>query len=182
MDNSLDKTIQTQTGEQLANSIVYSTDGKSVFLAYGCPYLTLCQAQGAGGLLRVGLESGQVETLIPYGVYAVTFSADQNAFAIEGEQRPQSGQVSNGQYQAQTTYTSPMGNGALEGAAITPDGQLFFSGNGMGLHAWDAASGKMVALVKGSMGGYGEIQVTTDQKVVLIANGLVFLWGVRVGQ
>ncbi len=74
-----------------------------------------------------------------------------------------------------------MGNGALGGAAITPDGQLFFSGNGFGLHVWNAANGEMLTLIKGANSSYGSMWVTPDQRMLLVAswNGLVSLWGVR---
>ncbi len=182
-DSSLMKTIPTQTGEWLANSITFSLDGKSVLLAYGCPYVETCPAHGAGDLRRVDLESGQAETLIPYSVYSLSLSADQSAFAIDSARHPQSGRVSQGQYQTQLSYTSPIGNGALAGAALTPDGQYLFSGNGAGLHAWNAASGEMLALRKGSRLSYGFMEVTPDQKMILIAqqNGLVSLWGVPAG-
>ncbi len=183
-DRRLLKSIETQTGEWLANSIAFSPDGKSVLLAYGCPYVEVCPAHGAGDLRRVHLESGGIETLIVYPIYSIQFTPDQSAFALEGAQRPQSGRVNGGQYQIQSTYTSPMGNGALGGAAITPDGELFFSGNRFGLHVWKAASGEMLALCKGSRSPYGDMWVTPDQKMIVISqsDGLVSLWGVPTGQ
>ncbi|RPI27529.1 MAG: hypothetical protein EHM70_17745 [Chloroflexota bacterium] len=182
-DGRLLKSIPTQTGESLAHSIAFSPDGKSALLATGCLHAN-CPGQGQGDLRRVDLESGQITTLLDQPVYSVEFSADQNAFAVYSFQGIQTGQVSDGQYQARVTYTSPMGTGALVGTAITPDGQLFFSGNGFGLHAWNATSGEMLALCGSGSMSYGDIWVTPDQRIVLIAswNGLVSFWGVSVGQ
>lgn len=182
-DGHLLKSIPTQTGEWLAHSIVFSPDGKSVLLGTGCPY-SFCPGQGQGDLRRVVLESGQITTLLAQPVYSVSFSADQNAFAAYSVQGIQTGQVSEGQYQERLTYSSPMGNGVLSGTAITPDGQLFFSGNGFGLHTWNASSGEMLALCQGGSSSFGDMWVTPDQRIVIIAswNGLVSFWGVPVVQ
>lgn len=180
MSSQLLKTLDTQTGDWLANSITYSPDGQQVFLAYGCPYASLCQGNGAGDLRQIDLNTGQVQTLIPYSVFAVAYSADQASFAIGGAQQIQSGQASGGQHLVQHTYLSPLGNGVLDGAALSPDGQLFFSGNAFGLHVWNAANGEMLALCKGISAAFGKMVVTPDQKVLIIAseNGVVGFWGV----
>lgn len=177
-NGTLLKSIPTQTGEGLAHSIAFSADGKSVLLATGCPYAN-CPGQGQGDLRQVDLSSGQITTLFTQPVYSVSFSVDLLAFATYSPQGIQTGQVIEGQYLPRVTYTSPMGNGALVGTAISPDGQLFFSGNGFGLHAWNAASGEMLALCQGGNSFYGDVWVTPDQRMVLIAswNGLVSFWG-----
>jgi WD40 repeat protein len=183
-DGRLSKSIETHSGDELANSITFSLDGKSVILAYGCMYTEICPASEAGDLRRVDLESGQITTLLPQGVYGITFSGDQSSFGMESEQGHQSGRVEAGQYQARVPYSSPLGNGGLSGAAITPDGRLFFSGNAFGLHVWDVASGKMLALLKGSTQTYGDMFVMPDQCTLVIAqvDGLVSLWGVTAGK
>jgi len=178
-DGTLLKSIPTQTVQWLPHSMAFSPDGKSVLLATGCPYAN-CPGQGQGDLRQVDLVSGAITTLFAQPVYSVSFSADLSSFAMYSPQGIQTGQVVEGQYQAGVTYASPMGNGALAGTAISPDGALFFSGNGFGLHAWNAASGEMLALCEGGSSSYGDIWVTQDQRMVLIAswNGLVSFWGV----
>ncbi len=173
------KSIPTQTGEGLAHSIAFSPDGQSALLATGCPYAN-CPGGGQGDLRQVDLQSGQITTLFAQPVYSVSFSADLLAFATYSPQGIQTGQVIEGQYLPRVTYTSPIGKGALEGTAISPDGVLFFSGNGFGLHVWNAASGEMLALCQGGTSFYGDMWVTPDQRMVVIAswNGLVFFWGV----
>lgn len=176
----LHQTIPTQTGDWLVNEIAFSKDGSSVILGYHCDYSKSCPAIGGGDLRRVNLENGQIETLISYAIDNLSFASDQMSFAIEGGQGPQSGRITEEQFQVQTTYTSPMGNGALVGAAISPDGTLFFSGNGFGLHVWRASNAEMLALCRGATNPYGVIWSTGDQKMILIAqtNGLVSIWGV----
>lgn len=178
-NGTLLKSIPTQTGQWLTHSMAFSLDGKSVLLGTGCPYAN-CPGQGQGDLRRVDLVSGEITTLFAQPVYSVSFSADLSSFAMYNPQGIQTGQVTGKQYQAVVTYASPMGNGALVGTAISPDGELFFSGNGFGLHAWNAASGEMLALCEGGSSSYGDIWVTPDQRMVLIAswNGLVSFWGV----
>lgn len=77
-----------------------------------------------------------------------------------------------------------MGNGTLDGAAISPDGKLFFSGNGYGLHVWDATIGEGLALVMGLSASYGEMWITPDQQMLLITswNGLLTVWGAHSGK
>jgi|GEM_PF-1836425 len=181
-DGSLLREIETQTGGGLANTLAFSRDGKIVLLAAGCPY-SHCSSQTVGGLRKVDLESGQIDTLISLPVYSITFSTNQSAFALYNPQGIQSGRADAGIYQVQHAYTSPMGNGHLMGEAITPDGGLFFSGNGFGLHVWNAATGEMLALIKSASEAYGVIWVTPEQHIVLTAawNGLISLWGVPVG-
>jgi WD40 repeat protein len=180
-DGNLLKAIPTQTGEWLAHSLVFSPEGKSVLLGTGCPY-SFCPGQG--DLRRINLENGQIETLLAQPVYSISFSADLSSFAMYSPQGIQTGQVTGGQYQARVNYSSPMGNGALAGTAISPDGALFFSGNGFGLHAWNAASGEMLALRQSGSSSYGDMWVTSEQRMILIAswNGLVSFWGVRLDQ
>jgi WD40 repeat protein len=181
-NGKLVKIIEMQTGNWVANTIAFGPDG-NVLIATGCPYSD-CPAKGGGDLRRVNLEDGTVTILINQPVYSATFTPDQNGFAIWSLQGKQSGQVNQGQFQPQITYTSPLGNGVLMGTAISPDGQLFFSGNGYGLHVWNAVSGEMVALCKGSGSSYGSMWVTLDQKLILIAqfNGLMSLWGIPSDQ
>lgn len=178
------KTLSTQTGNWLANSITFTPDGQKILLAYGCPFYGMCQTDPAGDLRQLELNTGQVKTLIPYGVFAVTFSTDQSAFAIDGAQQRQSGQGNGDEFKAQRSYRSPLGNGVMQGAAISPDGQLFFSGNGFGLHVWNVTTDEMIALCKGINLPYGEIEVTPDQKLVFITgpDGLISLWGVPIPQ
>jgi WD40 repeat protein len=109
-------------------------------------------------------------------------STDQTKFAIEGAQTIQSGDATGGQFSLHRTYTSPLGNGGLSGAGISPDGQLFFSGNAFGLHVWNVVSGEMIALCKGIELPYGKMKVTPDQKLVFIASpdGLINLWRIPV--
>lgn len=182
-DGQLHRVYNTQTTNWLANAITYAPDGQKVMLAYGCPYVNACQANGAGDLRQIDLNTGQIETRIPYSVYTISLATDQAHFAIEGAQTIQSGELAGGQLSIQRTYTSPLGNGALIGAGISPDGQLFFSGNAFGLHVWNASSGEMLALCKGTSLPYGNILVTPDQKMLFIAgpDGLASLWGVPSG-
>ncbi|WP_322507055.1 WD40 repeat domain-containing protein [Anaerolinea sp.] len=179
-DGQLRKMLDTQSGNRLSNSITYTLDGQRVLLTYGCPYYQACQMDAAGDLRQVDLTTGQVTALIPYGVFTVSFSNDQAVFALDGAQQRQSGQRNGEQYLTQGFYRSPIGNGVMQGAAISSDGQLFFSGNAFGLHVWDVKSGEMIALCKGLRLPYGEIQVTPDQKLIIIASpdGLVSLWGI----
>jgi WD40 repeat protein len=178
-DGRLLKSIATQVNNWLANCIMYSPDGQKVLLAYGCPYSD-CAINREGDLRQVDLSTEQVQTLIPYGVYALTFSTDQANFAIDGEQQRQSGQRNGEQYVVQRSYRSPLGNGFTRGAAISPDGQLFFSGNFGGIHVWNATSGEMIALCKGAQLPYGIMRLSPDQKILFVASpdGVMSLWGV----
>ncbi len=173
------QSFETGTGDMLAQGIVFAPDGRSVLLVYGCPYSN-CPAVGAGELRHLDLEGGRTETLLPYMVSRASFSADLYAFGIQGDQGIQSGRAEGSQYRAQVDYVSPMGTGALSGAGLSPDGALFFSGNGFGLHVWDAATGQMLALREGSRLPYGVMQVTPDGRLLVVAqpDGLVSLWGV----
>jgi WD40 repeat protein len=179
-NGQLQKSYETQSTNWLANAIVYSQDGQKILLAYGCPFINACQANGAGDLRQIDLNTGQIETRIPYSVYSITLSNDQTKFAIESAQTIQSGDATGGQFSMHKTYTSPLGNGGLSGAAISPDGQLFFAGNTFGLHVWNVVSGEMIALCKGIELPYGEMKITPDQKLVIIASpdGLINLWGI----
>ncbi len=180
VNGQLLETLATQTDNWLVNSITFTPDGQNVLLAYGCAFYSSCQFDSTGDLRQMNLVNGQVKTLIPYGVFSITLSADQSVFAIEGAEQRQSGQRNGEQYMIQRAYLSPLGNGALVGAAISPDGQLFFSGNAFGLHVWNAASGEMLTLCKGTPLSYGEIRITPDQTLVFIAgpDGMASLWGI----
>ena len=81
------------------------------------------------------------------------------------------------------SYISPQGTGALEGSGISPDGSLLFSGNGFGVHVWNAASGELIAILPGVQ-TYGNISVSTDQRLVTISSyaSLLGLWGIRTEQ
>jgi WD40 repeat protein len=179
-DGALQKTFSTQTGAGLANALTFSPDGASLLVATGC-LPPRCATHGVGDLRRIDLLNGDITIVFAQPVFRASFSANQDAIAILGLQGEQTGLFNQGQYQLHRQYESPLGNGALIGEALTPDGQLFFSGNEFGLHVWDVSSGEMLALVRGANLPYGRMWVTPDQKMVVIAqtDGLMSLWGVR---
>ncbi|MCE5207371.1 MAG: WD40 repeat domain-containing protein, partial [Chloroflexi bacterium] len=181
-DGSLLKTMEIGTSEWQVNSVQFTTDNRAVLVASGCIYPLNCRAGGAGDLRRIDLESGQMTTLIAEGVLDLSLSADQSAFGgmITGSMK--SGQISPGEVQVLREYRSPFGKGSILGAAISPDGSLFFSGNSFGIHVWDTASGQMVALAQNlsQNGSYGSMQMTADGCILLVAgdDGVIYLWGV----
>lgn len=186
-DGSLLKTLATGTGEWQVNSVFLTMDERAVMVVSGCIYPLTCPAAGAGDLRRIDLESGQITTAIAEGIQDISLSLDQSAFAaVFASGGMESGQIVSDEYPLSHSYTSPFGNGRLLGAAISPDGSLFLSGNSFGIHGWDAGSGQMIALVqdRSAVGNYGTIQFTPDGKIVLVAgatssDGVIYLWGVR---
>ncbi len=169
-------TIPTQKGDLLVTALTYAADGQSVYLAYKDTNWD----QSTGGLFRVDLQNGQFETLLDYPVNDVDLSADQSVVALDGANGMLTGNLSLGEFKS---YSSPMGNGSLLGTGLTPDGTIFLSGNGFGLHLWDAASGELISILSGSY-PFGRITVSPDQKLISIAgmDGLLSIWGVRVGK
>ncbi len=181
-DGSLLKTLATGTGEWQVNSVFFTMDQQSVLVISGCLYPLSCLAAGAGDLRQIELTSGQITTLLPYGIQDLNFSLDQSRFGAFGSQGSLIGQVSSGRFQVSQSFASPFGTGALGGAAISPDGSLFLSGNALGIHAWKVNSGEMIALVQGrsGAGNYGMMQFTPDGSIVIVsdADGVIDLWGV----
>jgi WD40 repeat protein len=182
VDGSLLKTIETGTDAWQVNSVRFTEDNHSALVVSGCIYPLNCLAGGAGDLRRIDLESGQISTLLTKGIVDLSFSADQSFFGMFGAEGAQFGRVSSGQFQIQHSFTSPYGNGGVYGAALSPDGNLFFSGNSFGIHGWDAKSGQMIALAqdRSQAGNYGSMQITGDGRILLVSgnDGVIYLWGV----
>ncbi len=160
-------TIPTQKGDLLVTALTYAADGQSVYLA------TRTQTGPVHRrLVPVDLQNGQFETLLDYPVNDVDLSADQSVVALD-EPTHVDGQPVFGGVQS---YSSPMGNGSLLGTGLTPDGTIFLSGNGFGLHL-DAASGELISILPQLP--FGRITVSPDQKLISIArmDGLLSIWG-----
>ena len=168
--------IPTQKGDWPVTTLTYASDGQSVYLTYNGANWD----QSTGGLFRVDLQTGQIETLLDYPINDVDFSADQSVVALDGANGMLAGNLSGQEFKS---YSSPMGNGSLMGTGLTPDGSLFLSGNGFGLHLWNAASGELISILSGHY-PFGRITVSPDQKLISVAgmNGLIGIWGVRVGK
>mgnify|MGYP000882048500 CR=1 FL=1 len=79
---------------------------------------------------------------------------------------------------------SPYGNGALDGQALSPAGDLFLSGNGFGLQAWKVTDSgtEFLGLVAAGqpVPAYGSIyEFSPDGKVLAFADGgVVYLMGI----
>jgi WD40 repeat protein len=129
------------------------------------------------------LESGQISILYGKGILDSSLSADQTIVGLFGVEGAQIGRISSGQYQIQQTFTSPFGNGGAFGTAISPDGNLFISGNTHGVHVWEPNSGQLIALAqdRSRTGNYGTMQWTNDGRILIVAgdNGVIYLWGVK---
>jgi hypothetical protein len=77
-------------------------------------------------------------------------------------------------------FGSPLGNGFLGDAGISPDGSLLFSGNGYGLHIWDFTTGQMIGIIDG-MEPWGTINFRADGRLLSISGnfyGVFSVWGV----
>ncbi len=181
-DGSLLNTLETGTGEWQVNSISFMMGNSSVIIVSGCLYPLTCMAQGDGDIRSIDLNTGQVSVLLDKGALNLSSSADQSAFGFF-DGGVQFGRIVSGNYQIQQSFTSPYGNGRVYGAAVSPDGSLLFSGNSFGVHVWDTASGQMIALAQDSSqaGNYGNMQLSTDGRILLIAgnDGVIYLWGVQ---
>jgi WD40 repeat protein len=181
-DGSLLNTLETGTGEWQVNSISFMMGNSSVIIVSGCLYPLTCMAQGDGDIRSIDLNTGQVSVLLDKGALNLSSSADQSAFGFF-DGGVQFGRIVSGNYQIQQSFTSPYGKGRVYGAVVSPDGSLLFFGNSFGVHVWDTASGQMIALAQDSSqaGNYGNMQLSTDGRILLIAgnDGVIYLWGVQ---
>lgn len=180
--HNLIKSFDSGTAGWQVNSLIFEQGDNAILIVSGCMALEMCSAHGAGDLRRLDLSTGEITTLLPFGIESFTFSQDHSLFGADG-QGHLVGRVSSGQYEILQTFTSPYGTGALVGAAISPDGSLFLSGNFFGIHVWDVASGQMIGLVQNQnqRGNYGKMFFSTNGRLFLVANvaGVINLWGVR---
>lgn len=181
--HNLIKSLDSGTAGWQVNSLIFEQEDNAILIVSGCLALEMCSAHGAGDLRRMDLSTGEITTLLPFGIEDLAFSQDRSLFSADGLQGHLVGRVSSGQYEIVKTFTSPYGNGDLRGAAISPDGSLFLSGNGAGVHAWDVASGQMIGLFRNQnqFGCYGKMYFSTDGRLFLVANvvGVINLWGMR---
>ena len=175
------KSLDSGTAGWQVNSLLFARQENAILVVSGCLAVQMCSSQGAGDLRRIALPDGQITTLLPFGIEDFAFSQDRSLFSADGLQGHSIGRVTSGQYEILHTFTSPYGNGGLQGAVISPDGSLFFSGNAFGLHAWNVASGQMVGLVqnRNRAGYYGKIYYSADGRLLLVVGGVIYLWGVR---
>lgn len=175
VDETLLQSIPTQGGDWIAPELTYALDGSSMLLAYRSVYWE----PSLGGLYRINLQTGSRETLLDYSISDVSYSADQSTVGIQSSKGNLSGNLALLDFKQ---YSSPMGNGSLEGAAISPDGNLFISGNGYGLHVWNAVNGELIAILAGS-NGTGNIMFTQDQRMVMVSSwdGTISIWGISKG-
>ena len=178
-DGSLLKTLGAGTSELQVNSVSFSPDSRAVLVTSGSLYPLNSLANGAGDLRSIDLGSGQISILLSQSVIDLSFSADREKFGIF-DGNVQFGQIVSGQYQIQSSFISPFGNGQVYGAAISPDGSLFLSGNTFGIHIWDTANRQMIGLAqdRSRAGNYGAMQFTADGCILVVADGVIYLWGI----
>ena len=179
--HNLIKSLDSGTAGWQVNSLIFEKGDNAILIVSGCVSLLLCSAHGAGDLRRLDLSTGEITTLLPFGNEDLAFSQDRSLFSADGLQGHLVGRVSSGQYEILQTFTSPYGTGALGGAAISPDGSLFLSGNFFGVHVWDVATGQMIGLAqnRNQVGNYGRMYFSTDGRLLLVASGVIYLWGMR---
>ena len=111
-------------------------------------------------------------------VYRLTLSADQSLAGLLSYSVAQTFDLLT--VQAVHSYSSPLGNGFVDGAAISPDGSLFLSGKGFGLHIWDNTTGQLIEVIDG-MEPWGEIVFSADHRLLSIDGnyyGVISVWGV----
>ncbi len=179
--HNLIKSLDSGTAGWQVNSLIFEQEDNVILIASGCVYVQMCSAQGTGDLRRMDLATGEITTLLPFGNEDLIFSQDHSLFSADGHQGQLVGRVSSGQYEIVQTFTSPYGTGALRGAAISPDGSLFLSGNFYGVHVWDVATSQMIGLVQNpyQVGYYGKMFFSADGRIFLVGSGVISLWGVR---
>jgi WD40 repeat protein len=174
----LEKEIPTGVLEPWQSDITFTLEGDAILLASsGCREGECPDYTDSGALRRVDLATGEMELLVEYPVYRFTLSADQSLAGLFGYYGAQT--LDMGTRQVIRGYSSPLGNGFLDGAGISPDGSLFLSGNGFGLHVWDNASGQLIGVIDG-LEPLGEIMFSADQRLVSVSSkyGLFSVWGV----
>ncbi len=175
------KMLPTETGEWRPNTIAFSADGKTLFLAYGCVAMLECPARGAGDLRRIDLESGQIDTLLGSPVFRFTLSADRLKIGIMGRQGQQFGDLQSHQFK--NIPPSPEEGNKLGGGGLSPDGKLLFAGNYSGLNVWKTDTGDTIFTMPG-LAITGDMSVVSMQRILLIddTGALVHLWGIRKNQ
>lgn len=159
------------------HDMVFTPDGEAIFVASGCQD-SQYQAYVNAGLHRVDLATGNVELLVEYSVYRFAPSADQSLAAMSTYQGIQILDMLT--LQAMGGFSSPLGNGFLGGAGISPDGSLLLSGNAFGLHIWNNATGQLIGIIDG-IEPWGEITFSADQRLVSVSGnyyGIFSVWGV----
>jgi len=155
--------------------LVFTPGSEGIFITSGCQDFQ-CQEDPNEGLHWVDLETGEVELFLNSSVYHFTLTADQSLAGMQA----QSIQIFDMRtLQTIRWHTSPLGNGALVGAGISPDGRLILSGNGFGLHVWDTASDQLIGIIEGTQ-PWGEITFSADQRLVSVSGekGVFSVWGV----
>lgn len=187
-DGSLLNTFGSGTADWQVNRLLPDPEDQTVWIASGCPYPLSCPARGEGDLRRINLENGTIISIQPGSTYSISFSADHTVYAKAGMPNGvESGIVNeDGSLITAAMYASPYGNGALMGSAISADGSVLFSGNGMGLQAFDASTGliKVIDLDNAgnaySGGAYGTMEMGYGGRLLLLsaADGTISLWGV----
>jgi WD40 repeat protein len=173
----LEKEIPTEVLGPWQHDMVFSLGGESIFMASGCRDW-LCQTYANEGLHRVDLATGDVELLVGYSVSRFVPSADQSLAAMSTYYGVQKLDLQT--LQAAGGFSSPLGNGFLGDAGISPDGSLLFSGNGYGLHIWDFTTGQMIGVIDG-MEPWGTINFRADGRLLSISGnfyGVFSVWGV----
>jgi WD40 repeat protein len=169
--------ITTEILSPWQQNMVFSNGGESVFVASGCRR-GQCLEYPSGGLRRVDLATGEEELLVDYQVYQFALSADHSLAGLFTRYGMQT--LDLGTLQTAGGYGSPLGNGALDGAGISPDGSLFLSGNVFGLHVWNRTSGQLIGVIDG-VEPWGTITFRADQRLLSISGntrGVFSVWGV----
>jgi WD40 repeat protein len=173
----LAKEIPTEVLGPWQQDLAFTSGGEAIFIASGCQ-AGQCLEYPNGGLRRVDLATGAVELLVDYQVYRFAPSADQSLAGLSTRYGMQTLDLQT--LQAGGGYSSPLGNGALGGAGISPDGSLFLSGNGFGLHIWDRLGGQLIGVIEG-IEPWGRITFRADQRLLSISGnyrGVFSVWGV----
>jgi hypothetical protein len=165
--------------EPWQSDITFTLEGDVILLASsGCREGECSDYTDPGALRWVDLETGEMELLVGYPVYRFTLSSDQSLAGLFSLYSAQTFDL--GTRQVIRGYVSPLGNGFLDGAGISPDGSLFLSGNGFGLHIWNNTTGQLIGIVEG-LEPWGEITFSADQRLVSISGdyyGVFSVWGV----
>lgn len=187
-DGSLLNTFGSGTADWQVTRLLPDLEDQTVWIASGCPHPLSCPAGGEGDLRRINLENGTIVSIQPGSTYSISFSADHTVYAKDGMPNGvESGIVhEDGSLITGAIYTSPFGNGALMGSAISADGSVLFSGNGMGLQAFDASMGLIKVIDLDYAGNaysgsdYGTMEMGYGGRLLLLsaADGTISLWGV----
>jgi len=175
----LEKEIETGVLEPWQSDITFTLEGDAIlFASSGCREGECSDYTDPGALRWVDLETGEMELLVGYPVYRFTLSSDQSLAGLFSLYSAQTFDL--GTLQVVRGYVSPLGNGFLDGAGISPDGSLFLSGNAFGLHIWNNRTGQLIGIVVG-LEPWGEITFSADQRLVSISGnyyGVFSVWGV----